>query len=94
MLSKMIRESKAIEWALATIQRSLDRLTASGHTSAAFDIARAQFTASIRASWPSNLPAVAAAVDRALADGGLSLPEGECEQLRRAADVLRQVEQP
>jgi hypothetical protein len=94
MLSGMGGDPKEIEFALATVQRTLDRLTAGGKHAAAFEIARAQFAASVRASWPANLPAVAAAIDRALADEGLSLTDSDRDDLRRAADVLRAVEQP
>jgi hypothetical protein len=87
----MGRDPKEIELALATVQRTLDRLTG---TETAFEIARAQFAASVRASWPANLSGVAAAIDRALAEEGLSLTDTDRDELRRAADVLRAVEQP
>jgi hypothetical protein len=94
MLSDMGRDPKEIEFALASLQRTLDRLTTSGKHEAAFQIARAQFAASIRASWPANLAAVAATIDRALAQDDLSLTDTDRDELRRAADVLRAVEQP
>jgi hypothetical protein len=96
MLSGMGRDPKEIEVALATVRRTLDRLVASGggNPETAFEIARAQFAASVRASWPANLPSVAAAIDRALAQGGLPLTDSDRQELRRAADVLRAVEQP
>ena len=77
--------------ALSVVQSLLDRLTARGQHAAAFEIARAQFSASVRASWPSNLSAVAAAIDKAIADGGAALTDTERDELRRAADVLRRV---
>jgi hypothetical protein len=77
--------------ALSTVQALLDRLTARGQHAAAFEIARAQFSASVRASWPANLSAIAVAIDKALADGGAALTPDEVEELRRAADVLRRV---
>jgi hypothetical protein len=94
MLSGMGRDPKDIEAALATVQKALDRLSANGEHEAAFEIARAQFAASVRASWPANLAAVATAIDRALAQEDLSLPDSDRDELRRAADVLRAVEQP
>jgi hypothetical protein len=92
----MSREPEQVERALAAVKRTLDRLVSSsdsGPQQAAFEIARAQFAASVRASWPANLSAVAAAIDRALAQGGSSLAEDEREELRRAAAVLRAVVQ-
>jgi hypothetical protein len=94
MLSKMEADPKAIEQALATVQRALDRLTARGQHETAFEIARAQFAASVRASWPANLSAVSAALDRALEQDAVSLTDVEREELRRAADVLRAVPHP
>ncbi len=90
----MGRDPKEIESALATVQRTLDRLTNSGQHQTAFDIARAQFAASVRASWPANVAAIAAAIDRALVHEGLTLSDSDRDALRRAADVLRSVEQP
>jgi hypothetical protein len=85
----------AVDEALSAVQRTLDRLTQRGQHDAAFEIARAQFSASMRASWPGNLSAVASAIDRALGEGKLaSLSDGEREELRRAADVLRAVPHP
>lgn len=63
----------------------------SGHDEPAFAIARAQFTASIRASWPANLTALANAIDRALADASSALSNEEQEELRHAASVFRSV---
>jgi hypothetical protein len=84
----------AVDEALATVQRTLDRLTQRGQHDAAFAIARAQFSASMRASWPGNLSGVAAAIDQALREAKLSLSDEEREELRRAADVLRAVPHP
>lgn len=77
--------------ALSVVQGLLDRLTARGQHAAAFEIARAQFSASVRASWPANLSAVAAAIEKAVAEGGAALTPAEIEELRGAADVLRRV---
>jgi hypothetical protein len=97
MLSGMGRDPREIEVALATVRRTLDRLVSSGNgggPETAFEIARAQFAASVRASWPANLGPLAAAIDRALAQEGLPLTDSDRDELRRAADVLREVEQP
>lgn len=80
--------------ALSKVQKMLDRLTARGQHAAAFEIARAQFSASVRASWPANLSAVASAIDKAIADGASALTDEEREELRAAADVLRKVQHP
>jgi hypothetical protein len=80
--------------ALSKVQKMLDRLTGRGQHAAAFEIARAQFSASMRSSWPANLSAVAAAIDKALADEGAALTAEEREELRGAADVLRRVPHP
>lgn len=80
--------------ALSRVQALLDRLTARGQHAAAFAIARAQFSASVRASWPANLSAIAGAIDKALADGSAALTEEERDELRGAADLLRSVPHP
>lgn len=76
---------------MATIQRVLDGLTARGKHETAFDIARAQFAASLRASWPANLSGVAQVIEQAIASAGASLTEDERDELRRAAEILRSV---
>ena len=85
---------QTVDEALATIQRVLDRLTARGQHETAYDIARAQFAASVRASWPSNLSGVAQAIERALTDAGASIADDERDDLRRAAEILRAVPHP
>jgi len=87
-------EPSEVDRALAVVQRTLDRLTARGQHDAAFQIARAQFAASVRASWPGNLSSVAAMIDRALGDAKLALADDEREELRRAGEVLRAVPHP
>jgi hypothetical protein len=85
---------QAVDEALGVVQRMLDRLTTRGQHDAAFEIARAQFSASMRASWPSNLSSIAKAIDSALTEGKLDLDETERAELRRAADVLRTIPHP
>jgi hypothetical protein len=85
-------DASAIDGALAAVRRTLDGLTARGLIEPAFEIARAQFTASIRASWPANLTQVATAIDLALSNTELALLDEEREELRRAAQTLRAVQ--
>jgi hypothetical protein len=83
-----------IDRALAAVKRALDRLSEQAHHEEAFEIARAQFVASVRSSFPANLAAVGAAIDRALSKGDLSLTDDERAQLQSAAALLRSVRQP
>ena len=87
-------EADAIGEALSRVQALLDKLTSEGKHDQAFAIARAQFSASVRASWPANLSAVAAAIDKAIADAGDSLSDADRAELRAAADTLRKVPHP
>jgi hypothetical protein len=84
-------EADAVSQALQTVQALLDRLTARGQHQAAFDIARAQFSASMRASWPANLSGLAAAIEKAIADEGSALTEAERQELQGAVAVLKSV---
>ena len=87
-------DPKPVDEALVTVQRALDRLTALGHHAAAFDIARAQFSASVRASWPANLSGVAEAIDAVLADADIALSAEDRAELCRAVEVLRSAPHP
>lgn len=78
-----------IESALATVQRTLDALTARGQHEAAFDIARAQYVASIRASWPQNLGALVTALEAVESDTKVQLSDDERENVRRAVRTFR-----
>ena len=44
-----------IQACLTTVQNTIDALNERGDNQAAFDLARAQYSASIRTSWPGNL---------------------------------------
>jgi hypothetical protein len=90
----MAGEADVVGEALSKVQKMLDRLTGRGQHDAAFQIARAQFSASVRSSWPANLSAVASAIDKALAEAGTALTDEERDELRAAADVLRRVPHP
>jgi transcriptional regulator of acetoin/glycerol metabolism len=87
----MSGDTDEVTAALQKVQQLLDRLTARGQHDAAFEIARAQFSASMRASWPANLSGLAAAIEKAVADGGTALSDQEREELRAAAAVLKSV---
>jgi hypothetical protein len=83
-----------IEAALAAVQRTLDRLTALGENEAAFDLARAQYAASIRSSWPGNLGTLAGHLEKLCADTANKLGDGDRAELRRAIAVFREIRHP
>jgi hypothetical protein len=85
-------DPKVLDEALATVRRTLDRLTERGQDEAAFHIARAQFAASIRSSWPANLSALVRAIDEFLENAGDALSAEEKVELGRATEVLRRVQ--
>jgi hypothetical protein len=87
-------DPKPADEVLAMVQRVLDRLTERGRHAAAFDIARAQFAASVRASWPANLSGIANAIDAVLKDPDLALDAEDRAELGRALDVLRSAPHP
>lgn len=80
-----------IENALGTVQRTLDALTSRGDNELAFDIAKAQYRASIRSSWPANLGSLVQALEAAEQNKECKLDLEEREQLRKAIAVLRRV---
>jgi hypothetical protein len=80
-----------IEAALAAVGKTLDALTAAGQNEKAFELARAQYAASIRHSWPGNLGTLAAHLEKLCADPGVSLSAEHREELGRAAAVFRQI---
>jgi hypothetical protein len=83
-----------IEVALATVQKTLDRLTAAGHDQTAFDLARAQFAASMRSSWPGNLSTLVGSLEAVASNASLKLTEDQRAELRGAIETLRQVQHP
>jgi hypothetical protein len=85
---------QAIEAALATVQTTLDKLTARGCNEAAFDLARAQYAASIRSSWPANLGSVASALAKLADDAAVDLTADERAALRGAAETFQGVRHP
>jgi hypothetical protein len=80
-----------IEKALAAVQATLDRLTARGDDETAFELARVQFAASMRSSWPANLSTLVGALQRVAEDASLKLDEAERGELRGAIDTLGRV---
>ena len=80
----------AIEAAIATVQRILDALTSRGHEQEAFEVARAQFSASIRDSWPGNAAKLVKTLDEVREAPNLDLSEEERADLAHAISVFRQ----
>jgi hypothetical protein len=78
-----------LESALATVQRVLDALTTRGHDEAAFDLAKAQFSASIRTSWPSNLSSLIRPLEAVGANEALNLTAEERSAVGHAVEILR-----
>lgn len=83
-----------IEDALATVQKTLDRLTATGNDEAAFELARAQFSASMRSSWPGNLSTLVGSLESVASNTALPLTDEERAALGRAIETLRHVRHP
>jgi streptomycin 6-kinase len=80
-----------VEAALATVQRTLDALTERGHHEQAFSIAKLQFSASMRASWPGNLVPLAAKMDSLATDTTVTLSDDERADIARAAKVFLKI---
>ncbi len=78
-----------LEQALATVQRVLDALTTRGDNEAAFDLAKAQYSASIRTSWPSNLSTLINPLEAVGANPALKLTGEERSEVVKAVEVLR-----
>jgi len=85
----MLESLAAIESALATVQKLLDALNSRGDNEAAYELARAQFQASIRSSWPGNLGGLTKVLQATASNAALKLSEAEREQALQAAAVLR-----
>ena len=78
-----------IQACLATVQRTIDALNERGDNQAAFDLAKAQYSASIRTSWPANLAGLAAILEKLAADAALRLTADERRAAEHAAKTLR-----
>ena len=83
-----------IEEALGVVQRTLDRLTALGHDEQAFQLAKAQFSASVRSSWPGNLSTLVGSLDVLAKDAALRLSDEDRRDIERAIAVLGGVHHP
>ncbi len=79
----------AIEEALKIVQQTLDLLTSRKDDEAAFEVARAQYSASIRDSWPSNLGSLIKALDKVQSNPASKLDEPERARVARAIELLR-----
>ena len=78
-----------VEQALATVQRVLDALTTRGDNEAAFDLAKAQYSASIRTSWPSNLSSLINPLEAVGANPTLKLTDEERKNVGDAVAILK-----
>jgi hypothetical protein len=78
-----------VEQALATVQRVLDALTTRGDNEAAFDLARAQYSASIRTSWPSNLSTLIKPLEAVGTNTALKLTDDERVRVGEAVAILK-----
>ncbi len=85
----MLESLARIEAALATVQKTIDALSSRGDAEAAFELARMQFTTSIRDSWPANLGSLAASLEKIAADDALHLQPEERAELREATEIFR-----
>ena len=83
-----------IEEALGAVQRTLDRLTALGHDEQAFQLAKAQFSASVRNSWPGNLSTLVGSLETVAKDTSLRLTEDDRRALESAIATLSRVQHP
>lgn len=81
----------AIEKALAIVQRTLDALTTRGDDEAAYEVARAQYSASIRDSWPSNLGSLLSVLEDVKNAPERKLTNEERAELDEAIALLRGV---
>jgi hypothetical protein len=78
-----------IQRCLAIVQRIIDALNDRGDNQAAFDLAKAQYSASIRTSWPANLAGLASLLEKLSADAALKLSPEERQAAKNAGATLR-----
>jgi len=88
-MSDTLETLAEIETALKTVQRILDALTSRGDDEAAFDLARAQFSSSLRTSWPGSLSGLIRPLEGVAANQALKLTEEERADLAKAIAGLR-----
>jgi len=89
MWGEMSETLAEVETALATVQRVLDALTTRGHDDVAFDLAKAQYSASIRTSWPGNLSSLIRPLETVGANDALKLTPEERAAIGHAVEVLK-----
>jgi hypothetical protein len=78
-----------IEEALATVKHVLDALTTRGNDEAAFDLAKAQYSASVRTSWPSNLSSLIRPLVAVGSNASMKLTDEERAAVRQAIAILK-----
>jgi hypothetical protein len=78
-----------LEAALKTVQRTLDAMMSRGDDQAAFDLARAQFSTSLRTSWPGSLSGLIRPLESVAANQSLKLNEEERSDLAQAIAAIR-----
>jgi hypothetical protein len=91
MIERMSDTLAQVEGALAIVQRVLDALTTRGNDQAAFDLAKAQYSASIRTSWPGNLSSLIRPLEAVGANEELRLTPEERGDITQAVQILRSV---
>lgn len=80
-----------IEVALKTVENTIDRLRALGHEDLAFGLARLQFSAAIRASWPGNLAPLTVELGKVADNTSLGLAPEDQARLISAVSVFRRI---
>jgi hypothetical protein len=80
-----------IEVCLTTVQRILDALSARADHEAAFEVAKAQYAASVRASWPAGLASLADVLVKVADDPARSLLSEERDAVHAAVITLRDI---
>ncbi|MCU0691363.1 MAG: hypothetical protein MUF54_08175 [Polyangiaceae bacterium] len=77
------------EQALALVKQILNALTSRGDHAAAYEVARAQYRASIRDSWPNNLGVLLRALQEVHDNPKLQLTDEERGGVAEAIRLLR-----
>jgi len=83
--------TERIEACLLTVQKILDLLTARADHKTAFDLAKAQYAASVRTSWPANLVSLTDVLERVAGDDKVMLEPSERDEAREAVATLREI---
>ena len=87
----MMDTTTRIETCLATVERMLETLTARADHETAFEVARAQYSASIRTSWPANLVSLTDVLARVADDVKCRLEPEERDEIRGTVATLREI---